>query len=715
MSQMLYDHQGRAVSLGEKLGTGGEGDVFAVQSSDSSVAKVYHKKVSDQKNSKLHEMVRLADSELTRVAAWPTGLLRRAGSNDVVGILMPRVAGFKESHTLYSPAQRNVVFPKADWQFLIHTSMNCAAAFDTIHSKGHVVGDVNQSNVMVSDQATVCLIDCDSFQIRSNGKLFSCDVGVAQFTPPELQGKSFKSVERTANHDRFGIAVLIFHLLFMGRHPFAGRFGGKGEMPLERAIKEFRFAYSVNAAAREMAPPPHTLPLSALSKDLAALFERAFSPTSSQPNSRPTASEWAKSLLTFRNSLKECSVPGHKAFRDAICCPWCDLSKNGANFFIAVGNLRGIEDILHGGQSLDDVWKQCDAIQIVPTTWAESKSSRSFVPSPLPAGVVAKLPPTSIQSCPIPTPAKLSLARDTYQKIVEWHAIAGALCACFGLTASALVLVAGLSIFFVFGIFWLALENSRMDQEKVMNDELIAEFERKNQQLQEGFLAKTRLQKEVLNARLVELNHRTELVREATLALTIAEANRRSTAEQYRNSQLSLRAKIFELRRELDGLPSAYQIDLEGLQSNSEKSQRDQYLNSVFISNHKIAGVGASRKAILSSYNIETAADITKARLAGVPGFGEVFTDRLMEWRFQMERGFRFNPRSGVPQSQVSAVQVRYKQLREGIELGVRSKMRELTTLTTNAERHLAEINRAIRTLADAVGQAEADLSLLRD
>ena len=45
-----------------------------------------------------------------------------------------------------------------------------------------------------------------------------------------------------AVHDAFGLAVLIFQILFMGRHPYSGHFLGSGEMPIERAIREHRFA-----------------------------------------------------------------------------------------------------------------------------------------------------------------------------------------------------------------------------------------------------------------------------------------------------------------------------------------------------------------------------------------------------------------------------------------------------------------------------------------
>ncbi len=42
----------------------------------------------------------------------------------------------------------------------------------------------------------------------------------------------------------FGLAVLLFQLLFLGRHPFSGVFGGRGEMTVVRAVSECRFAYA---------------------------------------------------------------------------------------------------------------------------------------------------------------------------------------------------------------------------------------------------------------------------------------------------------------------------------------------------------------------------------------------------------------------------------------------------------------------------------------
>lgn len=237
MSKVIYDSRGQRLPLGSSLGKGGEGSVFDVCDNRGLVAKVYHKPVSREGVVKLTNMVRLRTDRLLSLAAWPVDLVYEK-PGVVIGLLMPKATG-KAIHTLYGPKSRLAEFPTADWRFLIHTAGNIARAFGVIHEHGHVIGDVNHGNLLVSDRATVRLIDCDSFQIKADGNHFLCEVGIETHTPPELQGKRFRDFTRTANHDHFGLAVLIFQLLFMGRHPFSGTHLGAGEMPISKRLPNF--------------------------------------------------------------------------------------------------------------------------------------------------------------------------------------------------------------------------------------------------------------------------------------------------------------------------------------------------------------------------------------------------------------------------------------------------------------------------------------------
>jgi DNA-binding helix-hairpin-helix protein with protein kinase domain len=334
----FFDDSGRPVSTGRQFGRGGEGAVFEIHAQPERVAKIYHSPVPLLKREKLQAMVRCATPELLAIAAWPIATLRRSRGGDVVGFVMPRIA-FRDIHQLYSPMQRKSLFPNADWTFLLRTARNCAAAFATLHKSGIVIGDVNQGNAQVSDQALVRLIDCDSFQFLANGKLYKCEVGVPHFTPPELQQANFSNVIRTQNHNCFGLALLIFHLLFVGRHPFAGCYVGSGDMPIERAISEHQFAYSRNGSRRLLTPPPITIPLAnSIPSDVFASFEHAFGKGSEASNARPSAESWTTLLTRVEKTLRPCAeTRGHVYPSASSKCPWCEIERTGGPaFFISV-------------------------------------------------------------------------------------------------------------------------------------------------------------------------------------------------------------------------------------------------------------------------------------------------------------------------------------------------------------------------------------------
>lgn len=308
-----------AVSLGRELGRGGEGSVHLVNGAPEFVAKIYLKPPSPAKADKLRTMSKHASPTLLKAAAWPVELLADE-SGLPRGFLMPRVSARQDLHELYSPKSRRSAFPNADFRFVVRAAANLARAVAQVHSRGIVIGDVNHGNALVGNDGTVVLIDCDSFQVREAGRVFTCDVGVPLFTPPELSGQGFRGLRRTANHDSFGLAVLIFHLLYLGRHPFAGKHD-QGEMPIERAIAESRFAYGANASAMGMSAPPGTLPLPVFGEEIEALFTRAFAAPGGE--ARPTSMQWIDVLRRLEESLERCDTsPAHYHPRQQSCC-WC--------------------------------------------------------------------------------------------------------------------------------------------------------------------------------------------------------------------------------------------------------------------------------------------------------------------------------------------------------------------------------------------------------
>jgi DNA-binding helix-hairpin-helix protein with protein kinase domain len=180
MSRYFIANTKSEVRLGQELGRGGEGAVYPVEGQPNRVAKIYNTLPDDAKARKLSKMPFQASPELLAVAAWPTDLLANPNGR-TVGFLMPRFTSRRDAHELYGPKSRADAFPQADFRFVSHVAANICRAFALVHSKGHVIGDINHGNVLVGLDGTIVLIDCDSFQIRSDSGFFSCDVGVPLF------------------------------------------------------------------------------------------------------------------------------------------------------------------------------------------------------------------------------------------------------------------------------------------------------------------------------------------------------------------------------------------------------------------------------------------------------------------------------------------------------------------------------------------------------
>jgi DNA-binding helix-hairpin-helix protein with protein kinase domain len=352
----IVDGHGQRLRLGALLGRGGEGSVFEVPNNPEFVAKIYHASLSVERADKIRAMIALRNDRICKLTAWPVDLLSMADSRAPIGLLMPRISGRKDIHHLYSPKSRRADFQRADWRFLIRASANTARAFLVVHDTGCVIGDVNHSGVLVAQDATVRLIDCDSFQVIQGSRRFLCDVGVETFTPPELQGKPFTGIVRNQNHDNFGLAVLIFLMLFMGRHPFAGRYLGSGEMPIPRAIKECRFAYGARRAAVQMEKPPGTPALSIVGDEVGFLFERAFA-SEMIAGGRPLPRDWIEGLERLEKTLKQCSANPSHWHRNDTACPWCPMEgTTGVQLFPVVVGITASE------VDIDALWRQVEAL-----------------------------------------------------------------------------------------------------------------------------------------------------------------------------------------------------------------------------------------------------------------------------------------------------------------------------------------------------------------
>lgn len=596
------DSAGQTVRLERELGRGGEGAVFNVNGRPDFVAKVYHQAPTAARAAKLAAMVKTADDGLSRIAAWPVSLLYRDGARSPAGFVMPRLSESRALHNLYGPRHRKQEFPKATWSFLVHAARNVAAAFYVVHARGHVIGDVNPNVVFAAENGTVRLIDCDSFQIAEGTTRYTCDVGVPIFTAPELQRfGSYKGLVRTANHDNFGLAVLIWHLLMMGRHPYSGVYQGKEDMPLERAIAEFRFAFGRGASLKGMQAPPMTLPTSTLPAPTMLLFERAFTEIGAQ--ARPTAREWFENLELLRKHIRVCSKePMHTHFAGVPICPWCAAERMASVFYFV------------SKVAIDTTFD-------LNKFWARVEGIASPGPAPEPT-----FPASQVTPRPLP-PSVAAAKRNTWIKRA------------FGVVAMLASLPFGPAAIFAGFVVGCWLLFSRTPQPP-------------------------------------EIESRKAAQRAAQGALN--QAITRWRGENGSSAFDRKRQELVDLKDQYAKLDSMLVQEKRALHDNRRTHQLHAYLDRFFIDSSDIPGIGDGRKALLASYNIETAADVKQEAVMRIKGFGARLTESLMAWRRTLEAGFVFNPNAGAGQAEVQALAQRFAGLRKQLELRLLSGVEEL-------------------------------------
>lgn len=323
MSQTIFNAKGQPIPLSARVGEGGGGVVYGVLDQPHTVAKVFRSSVlplDSRQMDRLQLLAGLTDPAILGATTVPTVLLYDKGGQ-VVGYLMENLYGWRPLHQLYQPKTRLRLFPWASHTHLIQVARRLAAAVDAVHGQDLVIGDLNEANALVSPDGDVRLIDVDSFQVKTDSCLVPCEVARPEYLAPELHGFSLDDRERFPTGDRFSLAVLLFQVLALGRHPFAGRPREAGSTPvaLEEAMRLGWFPYAPESPLM----PTAGFDWNYLSPRTQSLFIEAFT---RPPEQRPFAAEWGEALTEEEHWQIPCArATMHTYFGGHTECAWCAM------------------------------------------------------------------------------------------------------------------------------------------------------------------------------------------------------------------------------------------------------------------------------------------------------------------------------------------------------------------------------------------------------
>jgi DNA-binding helix-hairpin-helix protein with protein kinase domain len=569
----------REVQLGRRIGKGGEGEVFLAAGDTAVAVKLYTVANKASRERKIVAMIHAGLAKKSPLTAFPIALARQRDGT-FIGFTMRLVAEHRPLHDLYSPGSRKQKFPQADFRFLVHTAANIARAVASVHHAGCVIGDINHSSILISKRATVALIDADSFQVSEGAERFGCLVGVSEYTPPELQGRNLSELVRTPNHDAFGLAIVIFLLLFMGRHPFSGS-PRKGDPPsFEEAIRDFRYVYSERRDVG-MDQPPGTPVLSDFSPDIAQAFELAFARETA--SARPSSMDWVRTLDVLEKSLVQCSKNKmHYMPRDAAVCPWCKMERRLGTvlfvpYFPAASLVTEPIDLGAGGFDIDAMWSRIGCVGNVD--------------------ILHKAMPRLLSVSVVPSPDLVSAGR-------KWTAVFWSRLVAVGLAAVVLFVAPNVWWLWVSLGLYAAFSGTWQTHQKVDSTP--------------------------------HLKYYVDVTK--SWQREIERWRARCGVDEW----AALRASLEAAKDEYKGLHAEERRRIACHQSARKAQQLLAFLDSHLIFNAKIKGIGPAKIATLASFGIESAADVAPEKLRGVPGFGPVNSGNLLAWRSMTEGRFAY-------------------------------------------------------------------------
>ena len=361
----LTDGHGRSITLGKRLGSGGEGIVYTVD--DKRVAKLY-KAISPMRDAKLRRMIANPPPSAEGLA-YPTDIILDE-QRTTLGCLLPRAQG-KSLHDILridAATMKPAILrecPHFQRHHIVEIALAIVRHVQSLHRHGVILGDLNQDNILVElpkdeqSSVKVWLVDLDSAQVEDFPSLVQKEDFVAPWKIAEQKIEQLKL--KKIEDDGFALAVLLFLILMTETMPYQCR-----NLEYTEAARDGLFPYATPKTRRKWLPPNQLLaqfrweefPVE-LRGRFCAIFDKKGYWFKRQ--STPEPSTWLPLLLTYRDFLLTSKTIDAFEFGqgDILKCKEC-----GITYIDSTGTLQQYCPIC---RSKTRTCNKCGAKE--PTTW----------------------------------------------------------------------------------------------------------------------------------------------------------------------------------------------------------------------------------------------------------------------------------------------------------------------------------------------------------
>jgi len=170
--------------------------------------------------------------------------------------------------------------------------------------------------------------------------------------------------------------------------------------------------------------------------------------------------------------------------------------------------------------------------------------------------------------------------------------------------------------------------------------------------------------------------------------------------------------ELKQLKSQYESIDTEFVKEKQNLHATIRERQLNKFLDGFFISDHKIPQIGPARKATLASFGIETAADIKRSKIQGIPRFGDALTRELEQWRKSLESKFVFDSAKGIDPVDIDALNQKFRQRKSQIESTLLAGPEVLNQIKADiiSKRQLLLLE--VKTAAQSLSQARSDMSV---
>jgi serine/threonine protein kinase len=313
----------KTITVGEKLGEGGQGAVYKVDYDGEPKALKWYTGTKFKNADKFYQNLEnnIKKGKPTSAFLWPEDITEKQGG--AFGYIMDlRPAEYKDFSKFLIGREGF-----ASITAMVNAALHITAGFRELHLKGYSYQDLNDGNFFINPKSGDVLI-CDNDNVSEHGKN-SGIAGKARYMAPEIVAKGANPDMKT---DRFSLAVVLF-LLWTHNHPLEG----KNACPVcMDAVHEKRiygekpvFIFDPSDDSNIPVQGIHQGAISnwpELPEYLRQEFIKAFSKeVMSDPNKRIIDQEWLRIFIRMRSEIYKCPC-GNVYFADPAApnqCPAC--------------------------------------------------------------------------------------------------------------------------------------------------------------------------------------------------------------------------------------------------------------------------------------------------------------------------------------------------------------------------------------------------------